>query len=501
MKRIAILIAVLITLCLQDSLWSQDFTVWNNIRNSSYTQNDSMYIRCELTPLIDAQTFLYHFWGNRWRKTDLIHINGQTYQSVIPVTRDNNIYCRYRTSMPNFFDFPDIQPAARDSIVVMMAGYLSSYPIPPDINLLARVADDAVGDIEEETPDYLDITGSYFSFSDTHLHTAIANNYNGFPTGPIIGPYNLYTNLIINPETVTEDSVFYGIVYANIIGIVTPGLYRFTGLSFDGIRRIGNVSHHISDNKLFLSCLMEDLTSDPFFGDWPNISNSLVVLPMTMQVNTSLDITIGDTGTLSLQNFNKHVIEPFENRVPGLSNFTYLQRDGYVHINIDYYDPDSHFPIISRMVFTDLTEVELNHISFDFSDRVRFTALFSERELQGVIEFSDNGHDIVRYPVSVSVENDYREYSVPLISVYPNPYILSGNSQVMRITSEDVKLNDVRIFDVKGRLIKTLTDDSDKLSPVWRGFNDNGEKVSSGVYFIRVENNGRIYNRKIMLVR
>jgi len=60
----------------------------------------------------------------------------------------------------------------------------------------------------------------------------------------------------------------------------------------------------------------------------------------------------------------------------------------------------------------------------------------------------------------------------------------------------------LKIYDVRGRLVKTLMDES--LSPGfysvhWDGLNNNGEKVSSGIFFYTIKA-GEFMETKKMLV-
>lgn len=62
----------------------------------------------------------------------------------------------------------------------------------------------------------------------------------------------------------------------------------------------------------------------------------------------------------------------------------------------------------------------------------------------------------------------------------------------------------LRIFDVQGRLVRTLFDGRTTPGPhevYWEGRSDNGNAVSSGVYYYRLENAGHSLVRKIIVVR
>jgi len=76
------------------------------------------------------------------------------------------------------------------------------------------------------------------------------------------------------------------------------------------------------------------------------------------------------------------------------------------------------------------------------------------------------------------------EYS--LNQNYPNPF--NGSTTITYDMPENQMIM-IRIFDVRGRLIRTLVNEDQNAgfkSVVWDGKNENGEKVSSGVYFYQM---------------
>ena len=62
----------------------------------------------------------------------------------------------------------------------------------------------------------------------------------------------------------------------------------------------------------------------------------------------------------------------------------------------------------------------------------------------------------------------------------------------------------VVVYDVQGRLVQTLADDTFPAgfrSFTWSGFNDSGNPVGSGVYFYRLEAAGETFTRKMLLLK
>lgn len=62
----------------------------------------------------------------------------------------------------------------------------------------------------------------------------------------------------------------------------------------------------------------------------------------------------------------------------------------------------------------------------------------------------------------------------------------------------------LRIFDPAGRLVRTLVDEvvaPGEQKVVWRGLDDHGNHVASGVYFTLLEIDGARFTRKMMLLK
>jgi len=86
---------------------------------------------------------------------------------------------------------------------------------------------------------------------------------------------------------------------------------------------------------------------------------------------------------------------------------------------------------------------------------------------------------------------------------FPNPMNPAAKISFSVAKSGKVSL---RIFDVSGRLVRTLVDENKLASPkpyeiIWDGTNDQGETVSSGVFFYQLETAGFRSAKKIVILR
>ncbi len=94
--------------------------------------------------------------------------------------------------------------------------------------------------------------------------------------------------------------------------------------------------------------------------------------------------------------------------------------------------------------------------------------------------------DIVIYEMENTSVDD--EVSVPQIELsnYPNPF---NQSTTISFNMPKSGMVDVSIFNIKGQLVKTLVNSQKSSSVnnvVWDGTDDNGNRVTEGVYFYKV---------------
>ncbi len=493
MRYILIILIVFIA-C---GLAAQDFSLWSNIRNSSYTLGSSFHIRTEIVPLEDTETHFFYSQGGIWQQSPLNHYSNETYESIISVDPLLPVSCRYRTNMLNtFLEMPEGFPDTSDSLTVMMPGFVEENSTIPDWIRLAHASDDGVGDIDETFPANLDITAQYFSYSDDYFYTAITNNSNSFPLGGLTGPYNFYISLLINPEEFSEENfVAYALIYGNIPVLMSSGLYRLNGFEIEDFERIGNINQAVSDNKLTKSCLIEDITSDPYFGSWPNMSNSLVYLPLTARYSLATGFTIVDSGRPTMLLFDRFQIEPYDNNLPILSNLQLNSSGDYTYINISYFDEDRNFPLIAEVNM--LGEIyQLNPLSFDYRFPVVFVATIPDYHSDGVIRFSDNAYDFVELPFNLSVDNSNQSINLPPLVVFPNPASASKGVTLKLSKNEN---NDIEIFNIKGQKLRILKNIGRET--VWDGRDERGITVSNGMYYLRLKNEGAETVQRLLLMK
>ncbi len=86
--------------------------------------------------------------------------------------------------------------------------------------------------------------------------------------------------------------------------------------------------------------------------------------------------------------------------------------------------------------------------------------------------------------------------TVTLHQAYPNPFNPISN---INYSVDIAQIINISVFDLNGRLIHTLVNDYHSPGNYIRNF--SGYNLSSGIYFISLNNNNRIQTKKIMLTK
>ena len=93
------------------------------------------------------------------------------------------------------------------------------------------------------------------------------------------------------------------------------------------------------------------------------------------------------------------------------------------------------------------------------------------------------------------------QYRNQLAQNYPNPFNPSTAIEYSLAKDSDVEL---RIYDAQGRSVRTLVEgfrQRRNYRVVWDALNDNGNQVSSGVYFYKLETKDFRSTKKMVLIR
>jgi hypothetical protein len=103
----------------------------------------------------------------------------------------------------------------------------------------------------------------------------------------------------------------------------------------------------------------------------------------------------------------------------------------------------------------------------------------------------------------VSFTGNYEEITPPQydLQCFPNPFNPNLSISFCLEETQDVKLE---VFNIKGQKVKSLVNEifrPDNYNIVWSGDDNRGSKVSSGVYYIRLQIGNNIVNEKVILMK
>ncbi|MDP8211075.1 MAG: T9SS type A sorting domain-containing protein, partial [Candidatus Stygibacter australis] len=91
--------------------------------------------------------------------------------------------------------------------------------------------------------------------------------------------------------------------------------------------------------------------------------------------------------------------------------------------------------------------------------------------------------------------------AVTLNGNYPNPF--NPETEIMFLLPNNEKIN-LSVYNLKGQLVRTLVDNylpGGSHSIIWDGKTNNGEMVSSGVYFYKLSVGETSETRKMILLK
>ncbi len=477
MKKV-IFLFVFILMAISAFAQIPELTFWNNIRNSSYTINNELHIRCETIELPGIEAELFYSTGTGWESVEMLNFMSLTYEGIIPGLPGETQFCRFKTDT--------------DTLVGMMPAYIPDDVFPPTIGELSYVAVDTTGDVLDPACPNLDITGNYFGYSDSRFYGGLTSDSSDFPLdsgGMFPDTYYFYITVILNPETVLIDSVVYAMIYADVSFLLSPGLYRITGTEFSlgTFEMIGNIETQVIDTTLVMACDIETLTGDEFFGTWPNMTNSLGLEMITAKYVLPLEFLMTDFSKPSLQNIDQYIIEPFTNILPEISDLNYNISGGFTTFTCTYFDENGHFPIVAE-VEMEGSIYPILPTFFDYSIPVEFiTEIPLTNWVEATFRFSDNGYEFVEETIinTTGIEIDQLSVSDFQLRNYPNPFNPTTTIS-FNLTTEHTENMELIIYNIKGQKVKQLSAISGQQSVFWDGTDENNKLVSSGIYLYKL---------------
>ncbi len=151
--------------------------------------------------------------------------------------------------------------------------------------------------------------------------------------------------------------------------------------------------------------------------------------------------------------------------------------------------------LLNNMYISNNREYEISGLQSDeYTYRIKAIYDFGESG------YSDTASVLVEY-VGNGTE-DIEQYTTDLSGNYPNPF---NPETTIEFSLKEQSYTQLSIYNLKGQKVKTLVNaqlDKGNHSTTWKGDDDNGSKVGSGVYFYKLQVNGKTIDlRKCLLLK
>ena len=265
---------------------------------------------------------------------------------------------------------------------------------PPSNNLYANMATDPAGD----TSSGQDIIGVRATYSDNKLYAAMDLNSSCCDEGSFFGPWNLYSIAVVNPDA-GDAPTAYAYVYGNGgLGQIYPGIYKIDGDlttgEVSGFEVLStNFEYSTSGNSLQANSMLDIITNDSGWGEWPNSFNGVVLVGVV--VSAGIDIIAGGTPAI-LDTSDPGVLVMTTqiqngNIAPTLANPTFNAETN--EISITYTDLDNNLATTKQVMINDTT-LEMIPSSHTYSEGVTFTANVNGSGM-AQFYFSDGADDVM----------------------------------------------------------------------------------------------------------
>lgn len=479
MRRYLLLLALLLGICL---LNAQQINLWQNFRHSSRDAEGNIHIRWDN---LGAEYLNLEFYAKSgsgdWQSHPVTHLSGVSSVASVPFEWNTPLTWRLRSE----------QSYQGVGAAMLHPAWLSEDSFPPSIDDLAFIGSDVFGDSVTVYAPHLDLGDTWVGCSDEKIYFAMQNYTGSFPVMNSFTSYNAYGCAIANPESALSDSTAYAMIYGNIIGLISPGLYKIgiTENFTPTFNRIGNIQSTVSEGKLFLACNLSDLTNDPSFGTWPNYSNSLAFTALTMKLDIDLanlepQMGLGDYSMPGVVVFEKLVHEAAGNTLPVITEF---QVENNI-VSCFYQDEEGDYPLVCEFV-NQLGEVtELLTITHDYVNGVYCAGTCSAETKRGTLQVSDNNIDFQSFDIEIVPNDDYLLPVAALACNINNP-ISSGSALKIKLSNLQAEELKVQVYNIRGQKVWTWSGypagDKDVILS-WDTL-VKGKPAPAGVYLLKVQ--------------
>ena len=491
-------------------LFSQNIQLWSNFCTSALVPNGDIIVNVDIDSIsVDScETMLFYStddqqsWTNKTMHPLFLPGYMNTLSDTLGLPGSGIFHYGLQSNFHGWLD------------TLFLNLYHSMTPensldlFPPTDNYMIEVCQEETGD-NIGSP-FLDLTEFWASYSDDKFYFTLNNNDTEWPlyeTVSFLPPWYVYMVGLKNPET--EDSVGYALVYADIPpfggypGLQT-GLYK-GNLADSSYEQIGNIQAQVSNGKLYMACNIDDLTSDPQFGPWPNSYGCLGIDGITVTINVDPFITLNDS-TPPVLFYPTHEERTIGvNAPPQLSDLTYIDEDDSITFFITYTDTDNNLPPVHNIVIDDAAVLVMIPQDHSYETGSLFTLTIPASQINSCArsQFSDGEYDVQSNTLYITgVEEDHQHQS-SLLLISPNPFRTSVN--ISFHTEKPIQKPRCIITNIKGQTIAELDCEQNvggTYSFEWSGCDLYGFKAGNGIYFCNILTENKFINsRKILLLR
>ncbi len=384
-------------------------------------------------------------------------------------------------------------------------------PVPGQLTFLA---DDPVGDEIFGRP-HLDLVECRVSLSSTRLYATLRNVSGGFPLVSGLAFFG-YLFALTDPAEDDPDVVWALLYTYTASGIINPGLYRIEGTGLSDLVQIGDITFQEfpGENTLMLSCLLDDLYSDPGFSAWfdpqdPRVAAGAFTQRITLTGGPQEADRI-EGGIVHLRGLGS---DPGPNTLPVITDLDVSPPGPDAFAEVVYTDADGHCPVLAELAVTgsggSTDYYPLYPQTLDYGGPVVYRTPPGIPPLvdggwSGVeARFSDNGVDIVTISLEPSFAPGLAVDVLPgiILRGAPNPFARETMLTFGLPSHGPVRLS---VHDPEGREVAVVAAGefaAGSHSAIWDGRDDRGRGLASGVYMVRLVTEQGMAVERVTLVR
>ena len=506
MKKIVVLVVPILFVSF---LYAQDIQLWNNLCTSALLQNSDFTVHVDIGSIsvdsCDTKLFYSIDGQQSWFESTMNPIYQQGYMNTVStdflLPGSGSLHYGLQSHFSTWVDtlflnlFFSMTPKNE----------MDLFPAPD--NYMIEVCEEQTGD--NTGGSFLDLTQFCASYSDQKFYFTLNNNSTQWPkygTLPFLPPWYVYMIGLFNPET--QDSVAYALIYADIPSFagypgLQTGLYK-GDITDSSYTQIGNIQSQISNGKLYLACDIDDLTSDPQFGPWPNIYGCLGIDAVTVTININPLFEINDSTPPVLFYPTQEERTIGVNTPPTLSELLYPSDRDSLTFSITYTDSDNNLPTVRKILIDDTIEVPMIPLGHSYSSGSVFECTIPSTQINShaQAEFSDGQYVEQSNIVYItSVDNPATHVNNVIIS--PNP--VQSQTSISYSTREQLVEPRIVITNIKGQVVVSdipVQTDTGTIVYTWSCKSREGIHLANGIYLCNIfDKNKLITSKKLILMR